>query len=203
MVCCGLRQGFDLAHEAIARLRRGQDRLGGAAPPRPTCRAGVSHDAIPDRGRAPSLWPAASLPRPPALLRCEGRCGIRLTGTPAGVHALHVLGARARFLGWRAGLRLGWLLGQVTRMHHDQSPVPLRHLPLAVLHLHRAVHAWARPAARRGVLRPPTLFDEPRQRGGRLSPSFAFLTDGTRTRPEGHTTPLGRQPPPNVRRLEA
>src|SRR5206468_10884558 len=103
----------------------------------------------------PGLGPAASPARPPVLLLRNRRCGIRLTDKPAGVHTLHVLGDGARFLGLRAGIRLGLLLGQLTRMHYDKPQVYLRHLARAVLHVHRAVHALAMPAARRFILGPP------------------------------------------------
>jgi hypothetical protein len=176
----------DLDHKAIAYLRRWRGGLGGPSPPRPPRAAGVGYDAIAHGMIPPGLRPAASPARPPVLILCDGRFGIRLTGKPAGLHVLHVLNDGLSLLRLRSRIGLGLLLRQLTRMHDDKPQLDLRHLALAVLHVHRAVHALAMPAARPFVLRPPRLLDQEGQRRLLASPRFKLLPDSTGARNQGH-----------------
>jgi hypothetical protein len=109
-------------------------------------------------------------------------CGIRLTGKPPCLHVLDVGRDCCGFLLLRSGIPLGLLLGQWTRMHHDE-PERLQDNPsVAVLHLPLPDHAVAMPAARRFILGPPRLFHEEGQGGLLASPGFEVLPDGTGTR---------------------
>jgi hypothetical protein len=114
-------QGLNFDHKAIAGLQRYWGRLGWPSALRPPRGAGVSHDAIVDGMIPPGLGPAASSSRPPVLILCKRRCGICLTGKPAGLDTLDVLGDGARFLLLRSGIGLRLLLGQLTRMHHAKA----------------------------------------------------------------------------------
>jgi hypothetical protein len=116
------------------------------------------------------------------LILRDGRYGIRFTGKPAGLHVRAVLNDSLSFLRLRSAICLGLLLCQLTRMHHDKPQFSLRHLALAILDLHQAVHALAMPVTRRFGLGPPRLLDEQGQRGVLLPPGLEFLPDGTRAR---------------------
>src|SRR5262249_17918921 len=165
-------------------------RLGWTSPPRTPRGAGVGHNAIADGMIPPGLRPATSLARPPVLILRDGRYGIRFTGKPAGLHVRDVLNDGLSFLRLHSAVCLCLLLCPLTRMHHDKPQFYLRHLALAVLALHQAVHALAMPVTRCFGLGPPRLLDEQGQRGVLLSPGFEFLPDGTRARHEGDKTNL-------------
>ena len=120
---------------------------------------GVCHGAIVDGMRPPGLGPAAAAVQPSALILCNSRWGIRLTGTLAGLDALDVRCDSAHFLGLRPRIRLGLLLGPLTRMHHDKPEVLHGDPPLTIFHRHLPDDAVAMPAARRFVLGPPRLLD--------------------------------------------
>ena len=106
----------------------------------------------------PGAWAAASVSWPLVLILRDGGCGIRLTGKPAGVHSLHMVCNGLGFLPLGAGIRLGLLLGQLTRMHYEKAQFLLRHPPIAVLHFHGPDDALPMPTAARFVLGPPRLF---------------------------------------------
>src|SRR5262249_1688169 len=110
----------------------------------------------------------------------------RLTGTPAGLHALHVRNDGLRFLRWRSRIGLGLRLRPLTRMDDDKAQARLRHAPLTVLHLHLAPHAFALPAARHFALRPPRLLDQEGQSRLLAPPRFTLLPDSPGTRHQGH-----------------
>jgi hypothetical protein len=115
-------QGLDLDHKAITGLCRGWSRLGWPPTPCTPCGARGSHDAIPYRVIPPGLGPAATPTWSPVLILCNGRCGIRLTGQPPGLHLLHVRSDGAGFLPLRVRIRLRLLLGQLTRLDDDKAP---------------------------------------------------------------------------------
>src|SRR5215471_19165477 len=75
----------------------------------------ITYDMVP-----PALGPATSPARPPLLICRDRLGGSRLTGTPAGVPALPMLDDGPRCLGLRAGIRLGMLVHQLTRIHHHK-----------------------------------------------------------------------------------
>jgi hypothetical protein len=89
---------------------------------------------------------------------------------------------RLGFLRLGAGICLGLLLGQLTRMHHHKAQGFLRDPSLLVLHLHLVEHAVPMPATGRFVLRPPRFLQEERQGGLLAPPGFEFLPDGTGAR---------------------
>ena len=91
-------------------------------PPRTTRSAGVGDDYIADGMIPPGLRPAATAAWAPVLVLCNGRCGIRLTGQPPGLHLLHVRSDGAGFLPLRVRIRLRLLLGQLTRLDDDKAP---------------------------------------------------------------------------------
>jgi len=105
----------------------------------------------------PRAWAAATTARLLLLILRDGSGGIRLTGKPPGVHPLHVVGEGLGFLLLGADIRLGVLLGQLTRMHHEKAHLRLRYPPIAVLHLHGPDDAVPMPLATRFVLAPPRL----------------------------------------------
>jgi hypothetical protein len=135
----------------------------------------------------PGLGPAASLARPSGLILPDGRCGIRLTGTPAGVPGLPVRNDGLRFLRWRSRLGLGLRLRQWTRMDDDKAPARLGNAPIPVLHLPLAKHALAMPAARHFVLRPPGLLDQEGPRRLLAAPCCTLLADSPGARHQGHS----------------
>jgi hypothetical protein len=55
------------------------------------------------------------------LILRDRRFGIRRTGKPAGLHALHVLCNSSSFLLFCGGIGLGLLLRQLARMHHNKA----------------------------------------------------------------------------------
>src|SRR5262245_52258446 len=127
----------------------------------------------------PGLGPAASSALPPVLILCDGRCGIRLTGKPAGLHLLDVRNDCGGFLRLRSGRRLGWLLRELARMHHDKAEGLVSDPPFTVLHLHLSEHTWPMPAAWCFVLHPARFLHKEGQDGLRAPPGFEGLTDDT------------------------
>src|SRR5262249_60468289 len=119
-------------HEAIARLQRWWLRLRGPSPPHAAQAAGVGYDAIADRMIPPGLGTAASPSRPPVLILRDRRFGIRCTGKPAGLHALHVRCNSSSFLLLGGGRGLGVLLRQLARMHHHKAERFERYSSVAV-----------------------------------------------------------------------
>ena len=79
------------------------------------------------------------------------------------------------FLPLCAGIGLGLLLGQLTRMHNDHGKCLLGDTPIAVFDLHLSEHALTMPASGGLGLRSPGLLHQQRQRGLLLSPRFEFL----------------------------
>jgi hypothetical protein len=134
----------------------------------------------------PGLRTAASPARPPGLIFRDRLGGIRLTGKPAGVHALHMLGDGPRFLRWRAGIRLGLLVRQLTRMHHHKPERLRDDSSVAVLDLDLPDDALTMPTAGLLVLRPPGLLYQEREGGLLLPPRFELLAYGTGARDQGH-----------------
>jgi hypothetical protein len=143
--------------------------------------------------------PASS--RAPALRLRAGSFGIRLTGTPPGLHLLDVRCDGFGCLRLRGGIGLRLLLCQLARMHHDKAQCLLRDPSRALLHLDPTAHPGAMPAARRLVLRPSRLLHYEREPGGLLAPGFEVLPDSTGARDEGdqpesmlETQPQGTAP---------
>src|SRR4029453_998665 len=168
--------------EVIARLHRGWPGLRGPSPPHAAPAAGVGYDAIADRMIPPGLGTAASPARPPVLILRDRRFGIRRTGKPASLHALHVLCNSSSFLLLGGGIGLGLLLRQLARMHHHKAERFERYSSVAVLNLHLPAHTLSMPAARRFILGPPRLLQQEGQGGLLLPPGFEGLADGTRAR---------------------
>ena len=133
----------------------------------------------------PRAWAAATPARLLLRILRDGSCGSRLTGQPPGGHPLHVVGAGRGFLLVGADRRLGGLLGQWTRMPHEQAPLRRRHPPIAVRHRHGPDDAVPRPLATRGVLAPPRLLSEEGQGRLLLAPRFPCLAYRTRAWPQG------------------
>jgi len=128
----------------------------------------------------PGLGPAASAALPSVLILRDGRFGISLTGKPAGLHMLAVLHDCCGFLRLRRGIRLGLLLRELARMHHDKAEELVRYPPVPVLHLHLSEHTLPMPAAWFFVLRPARFLDEEGQGGLLAPPGFECLAHGTR-----------------------
>src|SRR5262249_21281434 len=101
-------------------------------------------------------------------------------GEPAGVHLPHVVGYGLRFLGLGTGIRVGLLLGQLTRMHHDKTERLHANPSIAVLDLNVADDALPMPATGRFRCRPPRFLYEEGQSRLLLPPGFEFLTHGAR-----------------------
>src|SRR4029450_3534571 len=127
---------------------------------------------------------AASPARPPVLILRDRRFGIRRTGKPAGLHALHVLCNSSSFLRLCGGICLGLLLRQLARMHHHKAERFERYSSVAVLDLHLSAHTLAMPAPGRLVLPPPGCLPQQGQGGLHAPPGFEFLPDRTRARDE-------------------
>jgi hypothetical protein len=147
-------QGYHRYLQTVARLRRWWVRLRGTSPPHASGAAGLCHDTIADRMIPPGAWAAAPPSRPPALIRRAGRCGIRLTRKPPGLHVLDVRRDDCGFLRLGGGIGLGLLLRQLVRMHHHKAERCERYSAVTVLNLHLLVHALPMPTAWRLVLRP-------------------------------------------------
>jgi hypothetical protein len=133
----------------------------------------------------PGLGPAASSALPPVLILCDGRRGIRLTGKPAGLHMLDVRNDCGGFLRLRSGIRLGLLLRELARMHHDKAEGLVSYPPFTVLHLHLSEHTLPMPAAWFFVLRPARFLHEEGQGGLLAPPGFECLAHGTRAGDSG------------------
>ena len=134
----------------------------------------------------PRVWTATATARLLGLILRDGRCGIRFTGKPAGVHPLDVVGEDLSFLRLGAGIRLRVLLGQLAGMHHEKAPCLLRHPPIPVLDLYGAAHALSMPLAARFVLGTPRLFHEAGKSWLLRAPRFQCLTHRTGAWPKGH-----------------
>ena len=72
---------------------------------------------------------ALGVPGPRAVIRCDSGFGVGQAGEPPGVHTLHVVGHGLGFLPLGAGIRVGLLLGQLTRTHDDKAQFLLRDCP--------------------------------------------------------------------------
>jgi hypothetical protein len=66
----------------------------------------------------PARWVAPPLPLPAAFLLCDRGLGLGGTSIAAGGTPVDIIRHGPRFLLLRHGLRLGLLLGQLTRTHH-------------------------------------------------------------------------------------
>ena len=127
--------------------------------------------------RPPGAWAAASAARLLVRIRRDGGGRISFTGTPAGLHPLHVVCDGLGVLPLGAGLRLGMLLGQWTRMDHETAPLCLRNPSSALLHFHLSEHAVPMPAAGLLVLGPPGLRNQEGQGQLLAAPRFKLLPD--------------------------
>lgn len=93
-----------------------------------------------------------------------------------------MVGHRLSFLALSAGIRLGLLVGQLTRMH-DHKPECLRGDPsVAVLDLDLVHHTLSMPVAGRFILGPTGLLHQEGQSGLLAPPDFKLLPHGTRAR---------------------
>jgi hypothetical protein len=113
---------------------------------------------------------------------CYGGFRVRQARKPLSLDTLDVVGHRLGFLALSAGIRLGLLVGQVTRMHDHQPECLQGDSSVAVLDLDLAHHTLSMPVARRFVLRPPGLLYQEGQSGLLAPPDFKRLPDGTRAR---------------------
>src|SRR5262249_5285539 len=107
-------------YQAIPCLSRGRGRLSRTPPPRTSRAARVSDDTIADGMIPPRMWTAPATARLVVFILRNSRCGIRLTGKPAGVHALDAVSEGLSFLCLGAGIRLRVLLSQLAGMHHEK-----------------------------------------------------------------------------------
>src|SRR5262245_37773844 len=150
-------QRLDLDHEAIARLGRGRVRLGWTSPTGTVRAASVGHNAIAYRMIAPGAWAATSSALLLALICCQGGFGIRQAGKPLRLDTLGVVCHRLGFLRLGDGIRLGLLLRELTRMHHDKTERFSSNPSVAVLDLDLAHHTLPMPAAGWLILGAPRL----------------------------------------------
>ena len=109
----------------------------------------------------------------------DGGFGIGQAGKPPGMHMLHVVCHRLRFLRLRRCIGLGLLLRQLTRMHHHKAHSSGADPPSLILHLHLPDDALPMPASGRFSLRAPRFLHQQGQGGLLLPPRFQFLAHGT------------------------
>ena len=98
------------------------------------------------------------------------------------LHPLHVVCHGLGFLLLGDGIRLGLLLGQLIRMHHDKTQFLLCDPSLAVLHLDPADDALPMPTSGCFVPGPPRFLHQEGQGGLLAPPGFEFLPYGTGAR---------------------
>ena len=143
--------------QASACLQRGRGTRGGPPAPSPSRAAGVGDAPRASRRRPPRVWTATATARLVVRIRRQGRDGIRVTGTPAGVPPLDGVGAGFRCLRLGAGSRRRVLLGPWAGMPHAQASGLLRHPPSTGRDLDGAAPAVALPLAARCGLGTPRL----------------------------------------------
>jgi hypothetical protein len=136
---------------------------------------------------------APSAPRPLARIHGESRVGIGQAGEPPGLPRPHVVCHGLGCFPWRRCLGLGWLLGQLTRMHAHNTHCLRGDAPIAVLDLHLSAPPVARPAPGRLVGGPPGFLHQPGPRGWRAPPSVEFLPASPRARDTRDEIALARE----------
>jgi hypothetical protein len=178
----GRHVGVCLAPEAIADSVLGQLCLGEAA----SLRAFLP---LLDRFHLVlegMITPGARLAPPPSLampvVLCHSSLGISRTGTPAGFHALAVLGDALGLFGLGSAVGHSRLLGQLAGVHDEKSEFFHRASPVSIFYFHRADDTVPVPTPWGFVPCPTRLCEQQRSLALLLPPHLPLLPHGTRAR---------------------
>jgi hypothetical protein len=127
---------------------------------------------------APQARLAAPSALPPTFLVRDGRLGVSRTGTPAGCHALDVLGHALSLCGLGGGVGTGCLLRSLAGGHDEKTERFDRELSISVFHCHGANDTRPVPVSRWLLPRTARWFEPEGHRTVLLAPRFPLVPHG-------------------------